>query len=176
MHVALKRLGVPDGATVLEPGCGIGLFMRPGYRYLGVEQDSLSGRIARALQPDADIRIEDFARTKLPPLDGVIGNVPFADIPFPHNGERFSLPTGLSAKPLTPLKPGGVLCLVTSHYTLDKLNGSVREYLADRADFLGAVRLPSDAFKAQGTAVVTDILIAAEARRAIRFTMPISTG
>ena len=158
IHSAIKRLGVPADGLVLEPGCGIGLFMRPGYRYLGIEQDSITARIARVLHPDADIRIEDYARTKLPPLDAVVGNVPFADIPFAHNGQSFSLHDGFLAKSVDALKPGGVLALVTSHYTLDKQNAGIREYLGDRADFLGAIRLPSDAFKAEGTSVVTDIV------------------
>jgi SAM-dependent methyltransferase len=158
MHQALTQLGVPDGATVLEPGCGSGSFMLPGKRYIGIELDSISGRIARALHPDADIRIEDFAETKLPELDGVIGNVPFADLKLDYKGQKFALHDLFLAKSVDALKPGGVLVLVTSHYTLDKQNAAIREYLAERADFLGAIRLPSDAFKKEGTAVVTDIV------------------
>lgn len=158
MHAALDRLGVPDGALVLEPGCGVANFFRPGKRYIGVEQDSISGRIARALHPDQDIRVEDFQRTKLPPLDAVIGNVPFADVKLDHHGQKFSLHDYFFAKSVDSLKPGGVLALVTSHYTLDKQNAAIREYLAERADFLGAIRLPSDAFKREGTEVVTDIV------------------
>ncbi|HYH66890.1 MAG TPA: hypothetical protein VD866_19505, partial [Urbifossiella sp.] len=158
MHRALARLGVPDGALVLEPGCGTGRFLLPGKRYVGVEKDAISGRIARALHPAADIRIEDFRDTKLPVLDSVIGNVPFADVKLEHRGQRYSLHDYFFAKSVDALKPGGVLALVTSHYTLDKQNAAVREYLAAQADFLGAVRLPSDAFKREGTAVVTDIV------------------
>ena len=88
----------------------------------------------------------------------MIGNPPFADVKLEHNGERFSLHDYFFAKSLDALRPGGVLALVTSHFTLDKQNGSVREYLAQRADFLGAIRLPSDAFKREGTKVVTDIV------------------
>ena len=158
MHSALDRLGVPDGAVVLEPGAGIGNFLRPGKRFIGVEQDSISGRIAKALHPDQDIRIEDFQRSKLPQLDAVIGNVPFADLKLDHHGQKFALHDYFFAKSVDSLKPGGVLALVTSHYTLDKQNAAIREYLGDRADFLGAIRLPSDAFKREGTAVVTDIV------------------
>ncbi|HEV2555448.1 MAG TPA: hypothetical protein VGV17_16970 [Bosea sp. (in: a-proteobacteria)] len=158
MHQALDRLGVPDDALVLEPGAGIGRFMLPGKRYIGVEKDGISGRIARALHPEADIRIQDFQDTKLPELDGVIGNVPFADVKLDHHGQKFSLHDYFFAKSVDALKPGGVLALVTSHYTLDKQNAAIREYLAERADFLGAIRLPSDAFKREGTAVVTDIV------------------
>jgi N12 class adenine-specific DNA methylase len=158
MHAGLTRLGVSDDALVLEPGCGPGRFIRPGKRYIGVELDGLSGRIARALHPDQDIRIEDFRDTKLPALDAVIGNVPFADIRLEHKGQKFALHDYFFAKSVDSLAPGGVLALVTSHYTLDKQNAAIREYLAGKADFLGAIRLPSDAFKREGTAVVTDIV------------------
>lgn len=97
--------------------------MRPGKRYLGVERDPLSGRIARALHPDADIRIEDYQDSKLPAVDAVVGNVPFADLWFDHNGNKFSLHDGFIAKSVDALTPGGVLAVVTSHYTLDKLCG-----------------------------------------------------
>ena len=163
MHRAIARLGVPADATVLEPGCGTGNFLAqaaPGMRCIGVELDSISGRIARALHPDADIRIESFRDTKLPEgrLDAVIGNPPFADVRLDYRGMKMPLHDFFIAKSLDALKPGGVLALVTSHYTLDKANAANREYLAERADFLGAIRLPSDAFKREGTSVVTDIL------------------
>jgi N12 class adenine-specific DNA methylase len=161
MHTALHRLGVPADGLILEPGCGTGNFLRsaaPGMRFIGVEQDNISGRIARALHPGQDIRIEDFHDTRLPELDAVVGNVPFADLKREHNGQRFALHDYFFAKSVDALAPGGVLALVTSHYSLDKQNASIREYLADRADFLGAIRLPSDAFKREGTAVVTDIV------------------
>ena len=158
MHEALGRLGVPTDGVVLEPGCGRGAFMTGGHRYIGVELDSLTGRIARLLHPEADIRIENFRDVKLPPLDGVIGNVPFADIKLEHKGQRLSLHDYFIAKSVESLKPGGVLALVTSHYTMDKQNAVAREMIADQADFLGAIRLPADAFKAEGTQVTTDIL------------------
>jgi hypothetical protein len=163
IHDAISRLGLPDNATILEPGCGTGNFMsqgRPGNRFIGVELDSISGRIARALHPGHDIRIESFRDTKLPEnrIDAVIGNVPFADLKLDYQGQRLSLHDYFFAKSIDALKPGGVLALVTSHYTLDKQNAAVREYLASKADFVGAIRLPSDAFKREGTAVVTDIV------------------
>jgi N12 class adenine-specific DNA methylase len=163
MHRAIRRLGVPGNATVLEPGCGTGNFLAQaaeGMRFIGVELDSVSGRIARALHPQADIRIENFRDTRLPEgsVDAVIGNVPFADVKIDHRGQKLSLHDFFIAKSLDSLKPGGILALVTSHYTLDKQNALTREYMADRADFLGAIRLPSDAFKREGTAVTTDIL------------------
>ncbi|OWK35498.1 putative DNA methylase [Fimbriiglobus ruber] len=161
MHQALKRLGVPEDALVLEPGCGTGSFISlapEGMRFIGVEQDSISGRIARARNPGQDIRIQDFQKTRLPELDAVIGNVPFADIRLDYHGQKLALHDFFIAKSVDSLKPGGVLALVTSHYTLDKQNAAIREYVADRADFLGAIRLPSDAFKKEGTSVVTDIV------------------
>jgi N12 class adenine-specific DNA methylase len=162
MHEALARLGVPAGATVLEPGCGIGNFMSyapEGMHFIGVEQDSVSGRIARALHPEADIRIQNFRDSRLPEIDAVIGNVPFADKPkLDHKGQRYSLHDYFFAKSLDALKPGGVLALVTSHFSLDKQNAALREYIAAEADFLGAIRLPSNAFQREGTAVVTDIV------------------
>ncbi|HEX3152335.1 MAG TPA: DEAD/DEAH box helicase family protein [Gemmataceae bacterium] len=162
MHEAMGRLGLPENATVLEPGCGTGNFMRlaPGLRFIGVELDSLSGRIAKALHPGHDIRIENFRDTRLPEgsVDGVIGNVPFADLKLEYRGQKLSLHDFFFAKSIDALKPRGVLALVTTHFTLDKQNAALREYLGSKADFVGAIRLPSDAFKREGTAVVTDIV------------------
>ena len=88
----------------------------------------------------------------------MIGNVPFADLKLDYHGQKLSLHDYFFAKSVDALKPGGVLALVTTHFTLDKQNAAIREYLAAKADFVGAIRLPSDAFKREGTAVVTDIL------------------
>src|SRR5207249_9092021 len=131
-----------------------------GMRFVGIELDVISGRIARAIHPDQEIRIENFRDTHLPEgsIDGVIGNVPFADLKLEYRGQKLSLHDFFFAKSVDALKPGGVLALVTSHFTLDKQNGALREYLASKADFVGAIRLPSDAFKREGTAVVTDVL------------------
>ena len=163
IHEAIARLGVPANATILEPGCGTGNFMsygQPGTRFIGVELDSISGRIAKALHPDQDIRIESFRDTRLPEdhIDAVVGNVPFADVKLDYQGQRLSLHDYFFAKSIDALKPGGVMALVTTHFTLDKQNAAIREYLASKADFVGAIRLPSDAFKREGTAVVTDIV------------------
>ena len=158
MHQAISRLGVSPGATILEPGVGSGRFLHPGFRFIGVELDSISGRIARLLHPQAEIRIENFRDSKLPPLDAVIGNPPFADLKLDHHGQKFSLHDYFAVKSVDALKPGGVMAIVTSHFALDRQNASAREYLASQADFLGAIRLPSDAFKREGTAVVTDIV------------------
>ncbi|MGA2500336.1 MAG: DEAD/DEAH box helicase family protein, partial [Tepidisphaeraceae bacterium] len=163
IHDAIDRLGIPDQATILEPGCGTGNFIKygkPGAHFIGIEMDSISGRIAKALHPGQDIRIENFRDTKLPEdrIDVVVGNVPFADLKLDYQGMRLSLHDYFFAKSIDALKPGGVMALVSSHYTLDKQNATIREYLADKADFVGAIRLPSDAFKREGTAVVTDIV------------------
>src|ERR1043165_719431 len=112
------------------------------------------------LHPQHDIRIESFRDTKLPEgrIDAAIGNVPFSDLKLDYQGQKLSLHDYFFAKSIDALKPGGILAMVTSHFTLDKKNGAVREFLAERADFLGAIRLPSDAFKREGTSVVTDIV------------------
>jgi SAM-dependent methyltransferase len=163
MHAALRHLGVPAEATVLEPGCGIGNFIAlapTSMRFIGVELDSLSGGIARVLHPGHDIRIENFRDTRVPEdrIDAVIGNVPFADLRLDYHGTRLALHDFFLAKSLDVLKPGGVLALVTSHYTLDKQHPGLRTQLAQQADFLGAIRLPAEAFAQEGTRVVTDIL------------------
>ena len=163
MHHALDRLGVPADGLVLEPGCGTGNFLAQAptnMRFLAVEQDGISGAVATSRFPNQDVRVEDFADTRLPPggLDAVIGNVPFADVRLDYHGQKFALHDYFFAKAIDGLAPGGVLALVTSRYTLDKQNAAVREYLGDRADFLGAIRLPSDAFKREGTQVVADIV------------------
>jgi hypothetical protein len=126
MHEAISRLGVPAKSTILEPGCGMGNFMRQGRegtRFIGVEMDAISGRIAKALHPEHDIRIEDFRDTKLPEgrIDAVIGNVPFADLKLDYHGQKLSLHDFFFAKSIDALKRGGVLALVATHFTLDKL-------------------------------------------------------
>ena len=163
MHRAVRRLGVPDNATVLEPGCGTGNFLAhapEGMRFIGVEMDSISGRIARALHPNHDIRVENFRDSRLidGSLDAVIGNPPFADVRLDYRGMKMPIHDFFLAKSLDALKPGGILALITSHFTLDKQNAATREHLASKADFVGAIRLPSDAFKHEGTSVVTDIV------------------
>ena len=163
MFDALERLGVPANARVLEPGCGSGNFLAQapaGMRFLAVERDGISGAVAKGRFPDQEVRVEDFADTRLPAngLDAVIGNVPFADVRLDYHGQKFALHDYFFAKAVDGLAPGGVLALVTSRYTLDKQNAAIREYLAERADFLGAIRLPSDAFKREGTEVVSDIV------------------
>jgi hypothetical protein len=93
MHEGLERLGLPQDALVLEPGCATGNFMgcAKGQRFIGVEMDSLSGRIAKVLYPEHDIRIENFRDSKIPPVDAVIGNVPFADVRLEYKARKYSL-------------------------------------------------------------------------------------
>ena len=129
-----------------------------GQHFIGVEMDSLSGRIAKAIYPQHDIRIENFSDSRIPPVDAVIGNVPFAQVDIRYQGQKYPLHDFFILKSLDALKPGGVMAVVTSHYTLDKQNPEIRQQIAERADLLGAIRLPSDAFKREGTSVVTDIL------------------
>lgn len=163
MFQALSRLGVSDDGCLLEPGCGIGNFIShapEAMRFVGVELDSISGRIAKAIHPRHDIRIESFADTRLPDgtFDAAVGNPPFGDVRLPYRGMKLVLHDFFFAKSVDLLRPGGILALVTSHFTLDKKNGETREYLAGRADLLGAIRLPSDAFQREGTRVVTDVI------------------
>src|SRR5207244_5823482 len=125
-----------------------------------VEVHSNAVLIAKAIHPGHDIRVENFRDTRLPEdrIDAVVGNVPCADVKLDYRGQKLSLHDFFFAKAIDALKPGGVLALVTTHFTLDKQNASLREYLASKADLVGAIRLPSDAFKREGTAVVTDII------------------
>jgi hypothetical protein len=117
-------------------------------RFIGVELDRLSGRMARVLHPGHDIRIEHLRDTHLPAdsIDAGLGNVPFADLRLDYHGTRRALHDFFLAKSLDALKPGGILALVTSHYTLDKQRPELRTQLAQQADFLGALRLPAEAF------------------------------
>ena len=159
---ALDRLGVPADARVLEPGCGAGGILAhapAGYRLVAVELDGLSARVARARCPGHEVRHEDFRDSAVSGFDAVVGNVPFADLRLDWHGSRLSLHDYFLVKAADALAPGGVLACVTSHFTLDKQTGTARELLAARADFLAAVRLPSDATKREGTAVVADLLL-----------------
>ena len=164
VHEAIAWLGVPANALVLEPGCGVGNFMAyapTNMRFIGVELDSISGRIAKALHPHQNIRIESFADTVLPEsgIDAAVGNVPFSDLKLDYRGQKLSLHDYFFCKSIDALRPGGILAMVTSHFTLDKRSESVRNYLGGKADFIGAIRLPSEAFKREGTSVVADIVI-----------------
>ncbi|MEV5434444.1 UvrD-helicase domain-containing protein [Streptomyces sp. NPDC052682] len=164
---ALKNLGF-SGGRVLEPGCGSGNFLAfapPEATMTGVELDPTTAEIAAALYPDAEIRAQDFKDTRLPEgyFDAVIGNVPFDEIaptdPV-HNPLRLALHNYAIVKSLELTRPGGVVAVITSRYTLDSMGKTARLEIADRADLVGAVRLPAGAHRrAAGTDVVTDVLI-----------------
>ena len=147
---------------MLEPGCGTGNFMampRPGSGSSASSWIRISGRIARALHPDADIRIENFRDTQAARrVDAVIGNPPFADVRLDYRGQKLSLHDFFIAKSLDALKPGGILALVTSHFTLDKQNAATREYLAEPGGFPGSDPPAVRRLQAGRHVVVTDIL------------------
>ena len=164
----LARLGF-DGGRVLEPGCGSGNFIGlapDGAELTGVELDPVTAGIAAALYPDAQIRAESFAGTRLPSecFDAVAGNVPFASVkladPVHNPGRRLSMHDHFIVKSLGLTRPGGMVALLTSRYTMDSRNPQARRQIADMADLVAAVRLPSGAHRrAAGTEVVTDLLI-----------------
>ena len=171
MYDALGRMGFAKG-NILEPSCGTGNFfgvlpesMNQSKLY-GVELDSITGRIARQLYQKADITIDGYERAKYPDnfFDVAIGNVPFGgysvvDGEHKYNQENFRIHDYFFAKTLDKVRPGGVVAFITSKGTLDKINPSVRNYLAQRAELLGAVRLPNNAFKSNaGTEVTADII------------------
>ena len=170
---AMERLGLTPGAQILEPSMGVGHFfglmpesLLPGCRRTGVELDSITARIAKQLYPDATIFAKGFEETLLPDnfFDAVIGNIPFGNYPvhdpaYRHSPVTRTIHDYFLAKSLDKLRTGGVMALITSRYTMDKQDATMRRYLADRADLIGAIRLPNTAFKANaGTEVTTDIL------------------
>jgi len=171
MYQALARFGF-QGGRILEPACGIGHFIgllpeemlhRSGIT--GIEIDPLTARIAKALYPDADIREQPFEKSKLPDstYDLAISNVPFGDytVHDPRwNNFKFPIHDYFFAAALEKVRPGGLLLFVTSRHTLDKLDSTLRETLASKAELLGAIRLPNTAFKKNaGTEVTTDIVM-----------------
>ena len=170
---AMERFGLTPGANILEPSLGVGHFfglmpdsLLPGCRRTGIELDGITARIAKQLYPDATIFAKGFEETTLPDnfFDAVIGNIPFGNYPV-HDPAYKNSPVTRTihdyflAKSLDKLRAGGVMALITSRYTLDKQDSTIRRYLSDRADLVGAIRLPNTAFKANaGTEVTTDIL------------------
>ncbi len=168
IYDAVEQMGFRTG-NILEPSCGVGNFfgMLPesmaGSRLCGVELDSISGRIARQLYPKADITVAGFETTDRRDFyDLAIGNVPFGQYQVndkAYNKLGFNIHNYFFAKSLDQVRPGGVVAFVTSRYTMDAKDSTVRRYLAQRAELLGAIRLPNNAFKANaGTEVVSDIL------------------
>lgn len=169
VYEALSSMGFVSG-NVLEPSCGIGNFFgcipeeMSQSRLYGVELDSISGHIARLLYPKSRIIICGYENTDFPSnfFDIAIGNVPFGQykiIDPKYNRLNFNIHNYFIAKSLELVRPGGILAFITSRYTLDAQNTDVRQYLSERADLLGAIRLPRNAFRANaGTDVVSDII------------------
>ena len=169
MYEALSNMGLESG-NVLEPSCGVGNFMglvpksMEDLKMYGVELDSISGRIAKQLYQKNNISVQGFETAQYPDsfFDCVIGNVPFGSYKVAdrkYDRHNFMIHDYFIAKSLDLVRPGGVVAVVTSSGTLDKQNPAVRQYIANRADLLGAIRLPDNAFrKNAGTDVVSDIL------------------
>ena len=170
IYKAMEQMGFKEG-NLLEPSCGIGNFigMLPdamqNSKIYGVELDTISAGIAQQLYQKTTIAAEGFEETNLPDsfFDGVVGNVPFGDFKVSdkrYDKHKFLIHDYFFAKSLDKLRPGGVMALVTSKGTMDKENSAVRKYIAQRAELLGAIRLPNNTFKGNaGTEVVSDILI-----------------
>lgn len=169
IYKAIENMGFRTG-NILEPSCGIGNFFgllpesMAGSKLYGIELDSITGRIAKQLYQNANITIQGYEGTALPDsfFDVAIGNVPFGDYGVAdkrYDKNHFLIHDYFIAKTLDKVRPGGIIAFVTSSGTMDKKNPSVRKYIAQRADLLGAVRLPNNAFLANaGTGVVADIL------------------
>ena len=169
IYAALGQMGFRQG-NVLEPACGVGHFLgmlpegMAESKVYGVELDDVSGRIARQLYPHSSISVQGYEKMDFPDnfFDVAVGNVPFGQ--FKVQDRRYdrlnlSIHEYFFAKTLDKVRPGGVVAFVTSSYTMDKRTGNVRKYIAQRAELLGAIRLPNDTFKAAaGTEVVSDIL------------------
>lgn len=169
MYKALENMGLKTG-NILEPSCGVGNFigMLPDSledcKLYGVELDSISGRIARQLYQKSTVAVQGYEDTNLPNsfFDVAVGNVPFGDFKVldkKYDKHKFLIHDYFFAKTLDKVRPGGVIAFITSKGTLDKENPSVRKYIAQRADLLGAIRLPNNTFKANaGTEVTSDII------------------
>ncbi len=178
MYEALDRLGFSQG-NILEPSCGTGNFFgllpesMAGSKLHGIELDPLTGKIAKQLYQKADIAIEGFEQTKLPDdhFDVVIGNVPFGEIRVNDsrcNAQKFLIHDYFFAKALDKVRAGGVVMFITSKGTMDKASPEVRKYIAQRAELLGAIRLPDNTFRANaGTEVTSDIIILQKRDRVI---------
>ena len=178
IYAALGQMGFTQG-NILEPACGIGNFLgmlpesMSGSKLYGVELDDLSGRIARQLYQKSSIAVQGYEKTAFPDnfFDAAIGNVPFGQFRVPdkrYDRLNFPIHEYFVAKALDQVRPGGVIAVVTSSYTMDKRTASARKYIAQRSELLGAIRLPNDAFKAAaGTEVVSDILFLQKRERMV---------
>ena len=168
IYEAVGKMGFQTG-TILEPACGVGNFFgllpeeMSASKLYGVELDSITGRIAKQLYPDSDITVAGFETTdRRDFFDLAVGNVPFGQYQVndrAYNKLGFSIHDYFFAKTLDQVRSGGVIAFITSRYTMDKQSPEVRRYIARRAELLGAIRLPNNAFKANaGTEVVSDII------------------
>lgn len=178
IYAALGQMGFTQG-NILEPSCGIGNFLgmlpesMSGSKLYGVELDDLSGRIARQLYQRSSIAVQGYEKTAFPDnfFDVSIGNVPFGQFHVSdkrYDRLNFPIHEYFIAKALDQVRPGGVIAVVTSSYTMDKRTASARKYIAQRAELLGAIRLPNNAFKAAaGTEVVSDILFLQKRERMV---------
>ena len=178
IYAALGQMGFTQG-NILEPACGIGNFLgmlpesMSGSKLYGVELDDLSGRIARQLYQKSSIAVQGYEKTAFPDnfFDVAIGNVPFGQFHVSdkrYDRLNFPIHEYFIAKALDQVRPGGVIAVVTSSYTMDKRTASARKYIAQRAELLGAIRLPNNAFKAAaGTEVVSDILFLQKRERMV---------
>ena len=178
IYTALGQMGFAQG-NILEPACGIGNFLgmlpesMSGSKLYGVELDDLSGRIARQLYQKSRIAVQGYEKTSFPDnfFDVAIGNVPFGQFHVPdkrYDRLNFPIHEYFIAKALDQVRPGGVIAVVTSSYTMDKRTASARKYIAQRSELLGAIRLPNNAFKAAaGTEVVSDILFLQKRERMV---------
>ena len=178
IYAALGQMGFTQG-NILEPACGIGNFLgmlpesMSGSKLYGVELDDLSGRIARQLYQKSSIAVQGYEKTAFPDnfFDVAIGNVPFGQFHVPdkrYDRLNFPIHEYFIAKALDQVRPGGVIAVVTSSYTMDKRTASARKYIAQRSELLGAIRLPNNAFKAAaGTEVVSDILFLQKRERMV---------
>ena len=178
IYAALGQMGFTQG-NILEPACGIGNFLgmlpenMSGSKLYGVELDDLSGRIARQLYQKSSIAVQGYEKTAFPDnfFDVAIGNVPFGQFHVPdkrYDRLNFPIHEYFVAKMLDQVRPGGVIAVVTSSYTMDKRTASARKYIAQRSELLGAIRLPNNAFKAAaGTEVVSDILFLQKRERMV---------
>ena len=178
IYAALGQMGFTQG-NILEPSCGIGNFLgmlpedMSGSKLYGVELDDLSGRIARQLYQKSSIAVQGYEKTVFPDnfFDVAIGNVPFGQFHVPdkrYDRLNFPIHEYFIAKALDQVRPGGVIAVVTSSYTMDKRTASARKYIAQRSELLGVIRLPNNAFKAAaGTEVVSDILFLQKRERMV---------
>lgn len=169
IYEVIRNAGFEDG-NILEPAMGVGNFfgrlpeeLRDKVNLYGVEKDSLSGRIAQKLYPQADITIDGFENTRFNDnsFDVAIGNIPFGDFSVndsKYNSEHLKIHDYFFLKSLDKVRDGGIVAFVTSKGTLDKKDSSFRKTLAERADLVGAIRLPNNAFKSAGTEVTPDII------------------